>query len=132
MRVPELAQSLPDLGSVKELAPLLLRARDRSATGGGLNSVLSGAAFEAGGRLVWSTTTELKVADADALEKERGVRKLIRVTGAVSVLGSVAGEGGASTPAIVSAWGSCLQQDWDDDLRAPIEAALASFAPRGA
>ena len=66
--------------------------------------------------------------DPDALEKERGVRQLIRRTAGASILGSVpTGANGAAEPAIFSIYASALEQDWNNDLQAPLMRAVDSF-----
>jgi len=120
-------ETLEGLGSAKELALLLLRARDRDGSSGALQSVLNSSQY-ANGRLEFQYSTESPVADPDALEKERGVRQLIRRTAAASVLGSVPSAGGGQEPAIYSIFASALEQDWDKDLQAPLERAVKSFS----
>lgn len=120
------ATALSELGSAKEVAQLLIRARDREASSGALQSVLVGCAFK-GDRLEFQYSTESPVADPDALEKERGVRKLIRQTAGASVIGTVPAADGRSETAIFSVFGSALEQDWNSDLQAPLESAVQSF-----
>lgn len=109
------------LGGEESFAMMLLRKRDREASSGALSSVPLGKAQTVDGRLVWSSTTQLPVADPEALFAQRGVRELIRRTSAASYLGRVEG-----SPAIISICGSCLQQDWEE-LGPLIEQAVASF-----
>ena len=88
-------------GSTDGLTRALLRRRDRDASSGALTSKLL--SFElSGARLLWTSSTELSVADPEELYKQRGIRQLIRKTAAVSVLGSVPGatSGSAPIPAI--------------------------------
>ena len=62
------------------------------------------------------------------LEKQRGVRQLIRRTSAIAVLGSVpAAAGGGEVAAIITVWGSALTQDFDGDLGGPLELSVNSF-----
>ena len=82
--------------------------------------------LQSNGRLVWTSTTELSVADPEELYRQRGVRQLIRKTSAVSVLGSVPGAAG-DVPAVFSCFSSALEQDWPE-LSPPLEAAVQSFA----
>jgi len=120
------ATSLLELGSAKEVAQLLIRQRDREASSGALQSELVDCAFE-GNRLEFRYSTESPVADPDALEKERGVRRLLRQTACASVIGSVPTADGKRETAIFSVFGSALEQDWDKDLQGPLERAVKSF-----
>ena len=118
--------TLEELGTAKEVALLLLRARDRDSSSGALQSSLLNSDFDQG-RLTFEYSTESPVADPDALEKERGVRQLIRRTAGASVLGSVTADG-KQEPAIFSVFASALQQDWENDLQEPLEKAVKSFS----
>ena len=120
------ATSLLELGSAKEVAQLLIRQRDREASNGALQSELVDCTFE-GDRLEFRYSTESPVADPDALEKERGVRRLLRQTACASVIGSVPTADGKRETAIFSVFGSALEQDWDKDLQEPLERAVKSF-----
>ena len=60
------------------------------------------------------------------LEKQRGVRQLIRRTSAIAVLGSVPAAAG-EVPAIITVWGSALTQDFDGDLGDTLELSVNSF-----
>jgi hypothetical protein len=102
---------------VRAVRQLLVRKRDLEATSGALQSVLLSSSDEVGGRLVWSTATELSVADPEELYRQRGVRKLIRRTSAASWLGAVPGAGGvgsADQPAVFSIFASALETDLDE------------------
>ena len=112
LRVPDGPITLDALGSAKDVSQLLLRARDRDASSGALQSVLSHAKLD-GDRLQFLYTTESPVADPDALEKERGTRQLIRVTTGTSMLGTVPSADGTPESAIFTIFASALQQDWD-------------------
>ena len=116
--------ALQDLGSASTVARLLLRNRDRETSSGALTSELLDARFESDGCLRFSFLTPLPVADPDALEKERGIRELKRRSSAVSFLVALGSEG----PAVVSAWGSALSQDWETDLGTSIEQAVGAFS----
>lgn len=74
-----------------------------------------------------------QVANPAELEKQRGIRQLIRHTIAVATLGQVPGKDGPQ-PAIVAAWASCLREDWLGDLGAPLRESAESFqwAPKQA
>ena len=112
--------------SIDGLTRALLRKRDRESSSGALTSVLSSSDL-ASGRLSWTASTELSVADPEELYKQRGVRQLIRKTVAVSVLGSVPGEnGGKAVPAIFSCFATVLESDFDE-LGPPLVAAVQSF-----
>lgn len=117
--------SLSDIAPAGELAKLLARQRDREQGGGLISEVVSFSAD--GGRLLFELATELPVANPDELEKQRGIRRLIRRTAAVALLGSVPGASGPAT-AVVSAWASCLSQDWEGDLGSPLRESADSFA----
>ena len=118
--------ALTDLGSAEDVARLLLRNRDREASSGTLLSELVDAAYASDGSLRFSFLTPLAVADPDELEKQRGVRELKRRSSAVAQLGAIA-TGGATETAVVSAWGSAKQEDWES-LGRPLEEAVGSFA----
>jgi len=125
----ESATTLGSIGTANSIAQLLLRARDRDASSGALSSILlSSKLSDDGSRLAFDYSTELPVSDPDALQEQRGVRQLIRHTVATSILGSVPGSDGAPVPAMFSVWASALQQDWEGDLREPLEATVASFS----
>jgi hypothetical protein len=115
------------------MAQLLMRARDRETTSGELSSRLLSAEFtDRGAALKFSFDTDLSVVDSDALEKERGVRRLLRRTSAVSTMAGGAGsEPEAGPAAVMTVWGSALAQDWDADLGEPMEDAVASFKRTG-
>ena len=66
------------------------------------------------------------MANPDELEKQRGIRQLIRRTAAVATLGSVPGKNGP-VPAVVAAWASCLREDWEGDLGTPLKESALSF-----
>lgn len=109
------AKTLQGLGDAKEVAQLLLRARDREASSGALqSSLVRGDYVES--RLEFAYTTESPVADPDALEKLKGVRQLIRRTAGASVLGSVPAVDGSRELAIFSVFASALEQDWEEVL----------------
>lgn len=71
-------------------------------------------------------STDAQVANPEELEKQRGIRELIRHTIAVATLGTVPGKDGPQ-PAIVAAWASCLREDWQGDLGAPLRESAQSF-----
>lgn len=120
---------LGQLGSTQELVNLLVRARDRDATAGALQSQLVGYELTSDRtRLLFTFETLLPVSDPEELYKQRGVRELRRRTKAVAVLGKVAPTASsAAVPAVFTAWGSALAQDWDQDLGAPIGESVGSF-----
>ena len=124
------SSSLGDIGPAKEVANFLLRARDRDASSGALQSELLDSALSSDGVLTFYGDTELPVKDPDELEKQRGVRKLIRRTAAKAVLGTVPGatSGAPPVPVVFSCWASALTEDWDKDLKQPLEATLGSFS----
>ena len=126
-------------GTTDGLTRVLMRRRDRDASSGALMSKL--VSFElSGARLSWISSTELSVADPEELYKQRGVRKLIRQTAAVSVLSSVPAlnsAGGPSStervPAIISCFASALEADWTpSELGTVLQTAVASFEVTGA
>lgn len=115
----------------KELAALLLRARDRETSNGVRESKLLDFSLSEG-KLHFLFETPLPVADPDELEKQRGVRQLIRRTSAASTLACISGSGDEpSKQVVVSVWGSALVQDWENDLGVPIEASVGSFSWQG-
>ena len=122
--------TLASLGSAEQVAQILLRKRDRESSSGALESVLLSASLDGSSgaeRLSWACTTETPVSDPDELEKQTGRRQRIRRTAVASVLGSLPGEGASAVPAVISAWGSSLAEDWEADLSAPLERAVRSF-----
>ena len=135
MAVPASFAGLTDVqqvlggGSTDGLTRALLRRRDRDASSGALTSKLL--SFElSGARLLWTSSTELSVADPEELYKQRGIRQLIRKTAAVSVLGSVPGatSGSAPIPAIISCFASALEADWSpSELGPALETSVQSF-----
>ncbi len=125
--------ALKEIGSSAEAARLLLRARDRESSSGALSSELLDSSFSAdGGRLVLSSDTELPVKDPDALFEQRGVRQLIRRTNAAAMLGTVPAGSGAPVPAVFCIWASALVEDWEADLKAPLQQAVESFRVQSA
>ena len=72
--------------------------------------------------------TAQQVADPDELEKQQGVRSLSRRSSALTAFGSVpSAERGGTEPAVLTAWASCLQRDWEADLGAVLQPATESF-----
>lgn len=119
--------ALADIAPPEELARILARARDREQ-GGGLSSEVTAAAPDGAGRLVLSLSTELPVANPDELERQRGIRRLVRRTAGTVSLGSVPSPaGGAPVAAVVAAWASCLAEDWDGQLGPQLRDAADSF-----
>ena len=118
--------SLASLGTPQEVATLLTRARDRDASSGALQSELKSFTLSEG-KLRMNLETKLPVADPDELERQRGVRQLIRRTTAIALLGSVPGAEGKVIPAVITVWGSALVQDYDADLGGPLELSVGSF-----
>lgn len=123
-----MGSSWAEMGTAKEVVNLLLRARDREANGGALQSVLLDSSLSADGHLLFHYSTESPVSDPDELERQKGVRRQIRVTTANSVLGTVPGADGSPVRAIFTAWGSALEQDYANDLKMPLEASVGSFS----
>ncbi|KAL1508400.1 hypothetical protein AB1Y20_004510 [Prymnesium parvum] len=121
--------SIDDLGPAQSTGMLLTRARDRDATAGALQSELR-SCVSSEGKLRLSLQTVLPVADPDELERQRGVRQLIRRTSAVAQLGSVPGLEGP-VPAIITVWGSALEQDYLSDLGEQLEQSVNSFVWTG-
>uniref|UniRef100_A0A7S0P3G6 Uncharacterized protein n=1 Tax=Calcidiscus leptoporus TaxID=127549 RepID=A0A7S0P3G6_9EUKA len=119
--------SLSELGSPMEIGRLLLRARDREASSGAVQSELLDADLQQAS-LRWSFDTPLPVSDPDALEKERGVRRLIRRTAARSIIGEVPSAAGGTESAIISVWASALQQDWEKGLGLELQECVSSFS----
>ena len=123
------------LGGRESFTRLLLRKRDREASAGALQSVLLSNSDLANGKLTWSCTTEVPVADPEELYKQRGVRSINRKTVAASFLGltpamAASGGGGSADlkqPAIFSACASALETDWPE-VGPELQAAVESFA----
>ena len=114
--------------SIDGLTRALLRKRDRESSSGALTSVLSSSDL-ASGRLSWTASTELSVADPEELYKQRGIRAIIRRTSAVSVYGSVpASSGGGAVPAVITCFSSALEADWSTELGPALETAVQSFS----
>ena len=117
------------VGGENALYKLILRKRDRESSSGALTSSPLGSATTVDERyIVWSSTTELPVADPEELYRQRGIRQLIRRTTATSWLGVVpeSTSNERAQPALISICGSALESDWDE-LGPPIEAAVKSF-----
>jgi len=123
----ELQKAVPGDGSLENFARLLLRKRDREANSP--QSLLRGCRLEDGGqRLLWSTSTEFPVADAEELYRLKGVRALVRIASAATVLGHIPLANGERVLALFTYSGSALETDWQADLGQPIETSIASFA----
>ncbi len=124
------APSFAALGAPEKAVLLLLRARDREASAGALESTLLSSKLEEA-KLRFEFDTPLPVSDPDALFEQRGVRQLIRRTTATSTIGSVAVSGGGggvrAEPAVITVWGSALAQDFEKDLGGVLRDSVSSF-----
>ena len=116
-----------ELGGEKAFTQLLLRKLDREKSSGALTSELISSTAQGEG-LLWSSSTDLPVADRDALFEQRGLRRLIRRTSSATFLGTVpdALKTDPVLPAVISICGSALESDWEE-RGPPIERAVASF-----
>jgi len=123
----EVQKVVPGDGSLENFASLLLRKRDREASSP--QSLLRGCRLEDGGqRLLWSTSTEFPVADAEELYRLKGVRNLVRIASAATVLGHIRLANGERALALFTYCGSALETDWQADLGGSIEGSISSFA----
>ena len=69
-----------------------------------------------------------QVADAEELYRLKGVRALVRIASAATVLGHIPLANGERVLALFTYSGSALETDWQADLGQPIETSIASFA----
>ena len=120
--------SLADIGSPAAVAEMLIRERDREASQVGRSQLRGTPELTPSEVLRFSLETNLPVADPDALEKERGVRELVRRTVARSEVGEVVDADGARRLAVISVWGSSLVQDWGADLGPALQECVNSFS----
>jgi len=69
-----------------------------------------------------------QVADAEELYRLKGVRNLVRIASAATVLGHIRLANGERALALFTYCGSALETDWQADLGGSIEGSISSFA----